>query len=101
MNWSKGRLSLAPDSQSVADWVEGAASKMLEGPAATLCGGHSGCDAETRDLPTPHRCQPSEGADMAERTRGPDPVDRWTRDSGVNITPPTNADPVPTTHTSA
>lgn len=35
-----------------------------------------------------------EGADMAKRTRGPDPSDRLTRDSGVNITPPTLALPV-------
>lgn len=35
---------------------------------------------------------------MAKRTRGPDPSDRLTRDSGVNITPPTLAGSVtPTT----
>jgi hypothetical protein len=38
-----------------------------------------------------------EGADMAESTRGPDPVDRWTRISGVNITPPMHTGPVTTT----
>jgi hypothetical protein len=35
---------------------------------------------------------------MAKRTRGPDPSDRLTRISGVNITPPTLAGSVtPTT----
>lgn len=43
----------------------------------------------------------SEGADMAKRTRGPDPVDRSTRISGVKITPPTLAGPVTTTPTAA
>ncbi|GAA3591205.1 hypothetical protein GCM10022295_86070 [Streptomyces osmaniensis] len=38
-----------------------------------------------------------EGADMAKRTRGPDPSDRLTRFSGVKITPPTLAGPVTTT----
>lgn len=32
---------------------------------------------------------------MAQSTRGPNPVDRWTRTSGVNITPPMIAVPVP------
>jgi hypothetical protein len=34
---------------------------------------------------------------MAQSTRGVPPSDRWTRISGVNITPPTIAAPVPTT----
>ena len=42
-----------------------------------------------------------EGADMAKRTRGPDPVDRVTRISGVKITLPTHAAPVPSITVSA
>lgn len=97
---SRGRLSAASDVQSFArlDWRRG--PKTLEGPAATVVA-VSVCDTVTRDLTTPNRCESSKGADMAERTRGPDPVDRWTRTSGVNITPPTRTGPVTTTHTIA
>lgn len=42
-----------------------------------------------------------EGADMAKRTRGPDPADSRPRSSGVKITPLTHAGPVTTTHTVA
>lgn len=42
-----------------------------------------------------------EGADMAQSTRGPDPSDRQTRNSGVNITPLTRSGPVTSTLTVA
>lgn len=42
-----------------------------------------------------------EGADMAKRTRGPDPVDSRPSVSGEMITPPTHAGPVTTTSTTA
>jgi hypothetical protein len=42
-----------------------------------------------------------EGADMEQSTRGRDPVDRWTRDPGVNITPLARSGPVTTTPSAA
>lgn len=97
---STGRLSAASDVQSFARLDRRRGPKTLEGPAATVVA-VSACETETRDLTTPHQLLTSKGADMAERTRGPDPVDRWTRTSGVNITPPTRTGPVTTTHTIA
>lgn len=38
---------------------------------------------------------------MVKRTRGPAPYDRWTRETGVKITPPTDATPVPSILTAA
>jgi hypothetical protein len=103
MDRSTGRLSLASDIQSVARLGNDAASKTLEGPAASLSGGgHSGCDAETRDLPTPHQLLTSKGADMAERTRTPGRSDSGTPASAVKITPAVySSGPVTTTHTIA
>jgi hypothetical protein len=92
MSSSTGRLRLAPDEQSDARLER---PDKLKGPAATRSGSPGFCRTRTRGLPTPTRCEPSEGVDMTKRTRGPDPVDRRTRTSGVNITPPTqNAGPV-------
>lgn len=103
MTSRNGRLSLALEVQSVATLLNGERGpEKLEGPAATLSGGgHSACDAETRDLPTLNRCDANEGADMAETTRTPGLSDSGTRDTGVKITPPTHSDPVTTTPTIA
>ncbi len=87
---STDRLRLAP-----ADHSGGAgAHKTKERPRSTPGAANTGCGAG----PT---LNSYEGADMAESTRGPDPVDRWTRNSGVNITPPTRTGPVTTTRASA
>lgn len=100
MDRSTGRLSLASDIQSVARLGYDAAEKSWK-PPLPLSWQSRFCEAGTRGLTTPHHCEANEGADMAERTRGPDPVDRWTRETGVNITPPTRTGPVTTTHTIA
>ena len=84
MNTPTGRLGPAPDMQSaavLADKTNGTA------PVVVLMFGASGTGAG----PTPHS---TEGADMAQSTRGPDPSDRQTRNSGVNITPLTRSGPV-------
>jgi hypothetical protein len=96
---STSRLVPAPDVQSVARLRGGCAEKS-EAPAATLVAVPV-CEAGTRGLTTPHRFEANEGAAMAQSTRGPDPVDRVTRISGVKITPPTLAAPVPSTLTIA
>lgn len=103
MGTSTGRLSLASDMQSTTGWMEGAASKTLEGPAAALAGGGSGAgNTGARDLPTPHRFQANEGVDMTKRTRGPSSSDSETRYSAVKITPASSdSATVPSTHTSA
>jgi len=95
---SNGRLSLALEVQSVARLDHKGPTKS-EAPAATVVAVPV-CEAGTRGLTTPNRCESSEGADMAQSTRGVPPSDRWTRISGVNITPPTIAAPVPTASTS-
>lgn len=103
MTRSTGRLAAVPDGRLVAGWWEGTASKTLEGPAATLLGGgQGGCDAKTRDLPTPHRFHSNEGVDMTKSTRGVPRSDSETRTSAVKITPVSSVSAtVPTTHTVA
>ena len=96
---STSRLVPAPDVQSVAR-LRGRRAEKLKALAATVVAVPV-CEAGTRGLTTPHRFQTNEGADVTKRTRGPDPTDRVTRISGVNITPPTLAVPVPSTHTEA
>jgi hypothetical protein len=99
MATSTGRLSAAPDMQSVQGLGRDN-SRKSEGPAATL-GRRSRCSTTgTRDLST-LTARTNEGADVAKSTRGVPPSDRVTRSSGVNITPPTCSGPVTTTHTSA
>lgn len=84
MNTPTGRLVPAPDDHSgvvLADKTNGTA------PVVVLMFGASGTGAgPTLNL--------YEGADMAQSTRGPDPSDRQTRNSGVNITPLTRSGPV-------
>lgn len=87
MNTPTGRLVPAPDMQSAAvsayktigtaPVVVRLRQQPVQGP-----GRHS----TSTKVPT-----------MAKRTRGPDPVDRLTRLSGVNITPPTDSGPVTST----
>ena len=91
---STGRLSLAPDVQSVARLDGKRTPTKSEAPAATVVAVPV-CEAGTRGLTTPHRLRRYEGADVAKSTRGPNPVDRLTRISGVKITPPTHVVPVP------
>lgn len=100
MTSRNGRLSLALEVQSVATLLDGERGpEKLEGPAATLSGGgHSACDAETRDLPTLTRCDANGSADMAERTRLPSRSDSRTPDTAVKITPAMQTGPVTTTH---
>ena len=90
MSSSTARLGLAPDDHS--DAVVGY-NTIGTAPQYSSC-----VNNRYGAGPTPHS---DEGADMPKRTRGPDPVDRWTRISGVNITPPTHADPVTSTPTVA
>lgn len=99
MSVSTGRLSLAFEVQSFARLRRGCAPTKSEAPAATGVAVPV-CEAETRGLST-LTALTNEGADVAKSTRGTNPVDRLTRISGVKITPPTHADPVPTTHTVA
>jgi hypothetical protein len=90
------RLSLASDMQSVARLVGRRSPRKLEAPAATLVAVPV-CEAETRGLPTPHRFEANEGADMAERTRPPGLSDSGTPASTVKITPAREQGPVTTT----
>jgi hypothetical protein len=97
MTSRNGRLSLALEVPSVARRGDDRTPTKSEAPAATLVAVPV-CEARTRGLTTPHRSPANEGVDMTKSTRGPSPVDRWTRTSGVNITPPDrDAEPVPTT----
>jgi hypothetical protein len=97
-----GRLSTASDGWSISDWSEGAASKTLEGPAATLWGGGPGAGNTGRGTCRHHTgSKRMKVPTMAKRTRGPDPSDRVTRDSGVKITPLARMVPVPPTHSIA
>ena len=96
MVWSNGRLVPAPDFQSVAR-LGGGAPEKSKGPAATVVAVPV-CEAGTRGLPTPHRFQTNEGADMAKRTRTPGRSDSGTADSAVNITPASSTVAVPATH---
>lgn len=89
MWWPTDRLRLAPDDHSGS----GAHKTIGTAPQYPGCVNNR-CGAG----PTPHHY---EGADMAKSTRGPDPVDRWTRTSGVNITPLARTVPVTTTRTVA
>lgn len=99
MSSRNGRLSLAVEVESVARLHQDRPTKS-EAPAATEVAVPV-CEAGTRGLTTPHSCEANEGADMAQSTRGPNPVDRSPRISGVKITPPTLAGPVTTTLTVA
>lgn len=99
MHGSTDRLRLAPDDHSASRFVGQEPKTTSEGPACHLGGGQDVCRIQTRGLSTPHRCETNEDADMAESTRGRDPVDRWTLTSGVNITPPQCTGPVTTTYT--
>lgn len=93
MGTSTGRLRLAPDDHSGMGSVGGGAQTKVR-PRSCPSVSSTGCEVgSTLNL--------YEGVDMTKTTRGPDPADRWTRNSGVNITPPTHAAPVPTTHTVA
>jgi len=91
MTSSTGRLGPAPDDHSDAE--SGAIDK---GTAPQ----HSGCVNNRCGAGPTHNLQ-QKVPTMAKSTRGPDPVDRVTRISGVKITPPTLAAPVPTTPTIA
>lgn len=90
MNRSTGRLGLAPDDSSVACRHKTIGTAPVVIPLRQTAGTGAG--------PTHND---HEGADMAKRTRGPDPSDRLTRDSGVKITPPTHSAPVTSTVTVA
>jgi hypothetical protein len=85
---STGRLSTASDDWSISDWSEGAASKTLEGPAATLWGGGPGAGNTGRGTCRHHTAtKRMKVPTMAKRTRGPSPSDSETRTSAVKITP--------------
>ena len=101
MQGSTDRLRLAPDDHSAFRSVGLEPKTTSEGPACHLGGGQDVCRIQTRGLSAPHRYDTNEGANMAESTRGPDPVDRWTLTSGVNITPPQCTGPVTTTPATA
>jgi hypothetical protein len=93
MHGSTDRLRLAPDDHSgmrLVGWGSQTKERPRSGPGA----GNTGCGAG----PTHN---PYEGADMAKSTRGSSPSDRWTRTSGVNITPPVHLVPVTTTRSAA
>ena len=97
---SNGRLSLALEVQSVARLDHKGPTKS-EAPAATVVAVPV-CEAGTRGLTTPNRCESSEGADMAQSTRTPGRSDSETRTSAVKITPAQSvSDTVPTTHSVA
>lgn len=84
---STGRLSTAPDDHS--DWVAADKTKRSDPavvPVLVTLGARSGRHSTSTKVPT-----------MAKSTRGPNPVDRQTRDSGVKITPLARMVPVPTT----
>jgi len=100
MSGRNGRLSLALEVQSVAR-LEGRRSPTKSEALAATWVAVPVCEAGTRGLTTPHHCEANEGADVAKSTRGPDPSDRVTRISGVKITPPTHAGPVPSITTNA
>lgn len=96
MTGRTGKLRLTPDDHSEtsqAEWSLQTKERPHGYPDAANIWRGAG--------PTPHRFEAIEGADMAKRTRGPDPVDSRPRSSGVKITPPTHAGSVTTTHTAA
>jgi hypothetical protein len=101
MGTSTDRLRLAPDDHSGSvgadktietvplPWL---VTRIDAGPVPeTVC----------EDFPARPTLHSDEGADMAKSTRGPNPVDSQTHDSGVNITPLASSGPVTTTHTVA
>jgi hypothetical protein len=92
--WSTGRLSLASDDHSV---VVFGSQTTWNGPAVVLVlvtpGAGPGRHSTLAKVPT-----------MAKSTRDTSPHDRWLRSfcgSGVNITPPTQPGPVPSTPAAA
>lgn len=91
MTSRNSRLVPAPDDPSDAVSAD---KTIRNGPAVILMfaasGAGPGRHTTLTKVPT-----------MAKRTRGPDPVDKVTRISGVNITPPTLAGPVTATPTVA
>lgn len=97
MTGSTARLSLAPDDPSRVG-----GRRQQNGPTPPAgnrdrCG--AGAAGSRPGLLRLANTQLNEGVDMQQSTREPSRSDRWTSDSGVNITPPTHAGPVPTTHT--
>jgi len=90
MHRSTGSVVFAPDGHS--DVVAGsqAMERPRSSPVVSATGAGPGRHSTVTKVST-----------MAKRTRGPDPSDRLTRISGVKITPPTHADPVPSITTSA
>jgi len=92
MDRSTGSLVAASDGRS--DLVGGRHKTIGTAPVVVLVQRTPGTGAG----PT---LNTHEGADMAKRTRGPDPSDRSTRNSGVNITPLTRSGPVTSTPTVA
>jgi len=87
------RLRPAPDDQSPTGTVRNRHKSIGTAPQ------YPGCVNNRCGAGPTHNSD--EGADMAKNTRGPDPADRWTRDSGVNIAPPTQPGPATTTRTVA
>ena len=88
---STGSMWYTSDDRS--DMVAGHKTKKVR-PRSCPGAGNTGCEVgSTHNL--------DEGADVAKSTRGIPPSDRWTRSSGVNITPPSIAAPVPSTHSHA
>lgn len=94
MTAQTSRLVPAPDDSSVANVGVSGRQTTWNGPAVVLVlvtpGAGPGRHTTPTKVPT-----------MAKSTRGSDPVDRVTRISGVKITPPTLAAPVPSTLTIA
>lgn len=91
MACSTDRLRLAPDDHS---GQAGAHKTIGTAPLYPWC-------ANTGSGAGPTHNPQQEGADVAKSTRGRDPVDRWTRNPGVNITPLARMVPVTSIHISA
>jgi hypothetical protein len=100
MTRPSGRLSLAPDVQSVARLDGGRGPTKSEAPAATVVAVPV-CEAGTRGLST-LTALTNEGADMAQSTRTSGRSDSGTPATAVKITPAMHSRfPVPTTPTVA
>lgn len=83
---SGGRLCYTPGDCSVVAGHKTKRSDPAVVPVLVTLGARSGRHTTLAKVPT-----------MGKRTRGPDPSDRQTRDSGVNITPLASSGPVTTT----
>lgn len=96
MATSSGRLSLAPDDHS-------GPRRKQKSRTASLPRLVTGIDARPVPQAVPYDSygRPphfnDKGDDMAKRTRPPGLTDSGTRNSGVNITPPSSEGPVTTT----